>query len=169
MVCNKHARGAYALVMLYTGVRRGECLALTAEDVNIEARKLNVNKSVEYNNSNQGKITGTKASKLRKNATGRDTGARTVPIPDILISTLTALCDGKEAEDLLFHKKDGCLASQIAARRWWSSLKRWCHIAAGAKLYRNAVLVETSPFDPDITQHYLRHTYATDLPPRPLA
>jgi integrase len=76
---------------------------------------------------------------------------------------LTELCDGKEAEDLLFHKKDGDLASQIAARRWWSSIKRRCHIEAGAKLYRNAVLVETSPFDPDITQHYLRHTYATDL------
>jgi integrase len=161
-VCNEHPHDAYALVMLYTGVRRGECLALTAEDVDIEARKLNVSKSVEFKD-NQGIITGTKASKLRKNATGRDSGVRTVPIPDILIPTLIELCNDKVAEDLLFHKRDGSLASQITVRRWWSSIKRRCHIAAGASLYRNAVLVETSPFDPDITQHYLRHTYATDL------
>ena len=39
---------------------------------------------------------------------------------------------------------------------------RRCHIEAGARLYRNKVLTETSPFDDEITPHYLRHTYGTD-------
>ena len=40
---------------------------------------------------------------------------------------------------------------------------RQCHIVAGAKLYRNEVLLDTSPFDDNVTPHFLRHTYATDI------
>ena len=30
-------------------------------------------------------------------------------------------------------------------------------------MHRNAVLLETSPFGQEVTPHYLRHTYGTDL------
>jgi len=46
-------------------------------------------------------------------------------------------------------------------RRMWHSFYRACDIAAGAELYRNAVVKHA--FDPAITPHYLRHTYCTNL------
>ena len=35
--------------------------------------------------------------------------------------------------------------------------------AGWAKTYRNQVLVNTSPFGGEVTPHYLRHTYSTDI------
>lgn len=88
---------------------------------------------------------------------------REVPIPDLLLPTLIALCEGKKAEGIIFSKADGKHATKQTCRMWWRSFLRKCHIASGAELYRNKVELETSKFSDDITPHYLRHTYATDL------
>jgi site-specific recombinase XerD len=76
---------------------------------------------------------------------------------------MSKLCKSKKPEDLLFPKTNGKHATRQAVTWWWKSFARACHIEAGARLYRNAVLTETSPFGADVTPHYLRHTYATDL------
>lgn len=51
--------------------------------------------------------------------------------------------------------------SEQKVRTLWHSICRDWDIAMGAKLYRNKIVVHA--LDQDITPHYLRHTYATNL------
>ena len=90
-------------------------------------------------------------------------GTRDIPVPDKLLPVLKTLCDDKQLSDLLFPKEDGQNASKQATKFWWKSFLRQCHIVSGASLYRNAVEVETSRFGNEVTPHFLRHSYATDL------
>ena len=166
-VAETHPHGAYVLTMLYTGMRRGECLALLRSDIDLDKKRINITKAIQLN-GNQPKLAGTKSAEMKrakskKVVRGEDIGHRVVPIPDLLLPVLTELCADKKSGDILFPKTDGTYATQMVSRNWWRSIKRRCHITAGAKLYRNAVLLDTSPIDDNISVHYLRHTYATDM------
>ncbi|MDR0325885.1 MAG: site-specific integrase [Oscillospiraceae bacterium] len=163
-VAETHPRGPYVLTMLYCGLRRGETAALDRAAIDLENKRLTVNKSLTFD-GNVGDLGGTKAAKMRKNTprNGEEVGVRVVPIPDALLPILTEQCESKEPGAILFPKGDGKHATGQTLIWWWRSFSRACHITAGAKLYRNAVLYDTSPFGEEVTPHYLRHTYATDL------
>jgi len=163
-VAETHPRGAYALTMLYSGARRGECIALTRSDIDFENKRLNISKQLHFEESNVGKLSKTKSAKLRKSKKAEDdVGTRAVPIPDLLLSVLTVLCEGKEPNDLLFTNMSGNVLSRNTTQCWWHSIKRQCHLQAGAKTKNNAIIKESSPFDDTLSPHYLRHTYASDL------
>ena len=157
-VCETHKRGVYILIMLLCGLRRGECIALIRSDLDLVNGYISVNKAISHK-SGKAKLTKTKANKLRKD----DDGHRVVPIPDYLLPILVEYCKNLKPTQLLFPKQDGKMATDCACRRWWSSVKRQCHLVTGAKTKRNAILLETSSFGDEITPHYLRHTYATLL------
>ena len=151
-VAQTHPAGAYVLTMLLCGLRRGECVGLTIDNVCFDKKRLAIHKAIRYR-TNQGLIKGPKTQ----------AGIRHVPIPDILMPILKSHCAGKKPGSYVFTKVDGSRATGIAVRRWWESFHRQCHIVAGAKLYRNKILVETSPFGDEVSPHYLRHTYSTDI------
>ena len=67
----------FPYLLLYTGLRKGEALALTREDFDFKGKKINVSKSV-YHDANQPKI------KLPKT----EAGIRKVPILDPLLKTM---------------------------------------------------------------------------------
>lgn len=79
--------GIPALVMLYTGIRKGELLALKWEDVDLVGERLTVNKAVAFpDNSVSIKTPKTKA------------GTRTVPIPKKIIPLLQKAKDWAESD-----------------------------------------------------------------------
>ena len=160
-VSETHPRGLYYLTMMYCGVRRGEDLALTCADVDLTNKRLTINKAL-YLKGREPELSTTKAAKLRRRNKD-DSSIRVVPIPDILISKLGAWCEGKAPEELLFPKSDGKHATATAAKWWWKTFSRALHIEAGTPLYRNALQYDKAKFDVNVTAHYLRHTYATDL------
>lgn len=85
--CEGHRMGIPALVMLYTGIRKGELLALKWEDVDLKTERLTVNKAVAFhNNSVSIKTPKTKA------------GNRTVPIPKKIVPLLQKAKDGADSE-----------------------------------------------------------------------
>jgi integrase len=162
-VAKEHPRGPYVMTLYGTGIRRGECIALTPADIDLKKKQISITKSVVYN-GNAGAISTTKAKKLRKKRVkSDDDGSRIVPIPKIILPILTELCRGKKPGDLLFPADGGGIISKASVLRWWGSFKRACHIKAGAKMYRQALFLETSVFNDEVTPHYLRHNYATDL------
>ena len=78
--CEGHRMGIPALVMLYTGIRKGELLALKWEDVDLVGERLTVNKAVAFpDNSVSIKTPKTKA------------GTRTVTIPKKIIPRCAGL------------------------------------------------------------------------------
>ena len=158
-VADFHKAGIYVMTMLFCGLRRGECIALRVRDIDLKRPSINVDKRITFNNGN----TGEEKEGTKSRAGVRSLPKRVVPIPDLLKPFLAAQCAGKNPGDILFPKDDGKHATRQTVRWWWKSFLRQCHIAGGAKLYRNQVQVETSPFGDEITAHYLRHTFATDM------
>ncbi len=151
-VAKTHQCGPYILTMLFCGLRRGECIALRIDDIDFINKKIYVNKSLSLSkNIGKEKETKTKA------------GTREVPIPNILYPILMEYCSRKNNEDIVFSKGDGHHATKQTCAWWWKSFHRQCHLMAGAETYRNKIKTETSLFSDDITPHYMRHTYATDL------
>lgn len=144
-----HPMGIPALLLLYCGLRRGELLALTWTDIQIDKQSININKAVEFNGNNpQTKDTKTYAS------------TRVVPIPDIImaaiiharkISTSVMVCPSTKK----------LMMTKSAWRRAWENYQEYLNIQAGGKrAYRNnpGIIVLDN-----LTSHMFRHTYATML------
>ena len=143
-VAKKHYAGPWVLLMLDCGLRRGETVAIGAND--IKDGLLRISRAVEYKtNSNQATIKEPKS----------ESGVRFVPIPAELVAQLNT------KKRYFFLQKDGTMLTQTNLRRMWSSFHRACDRAAGAKIYRNKIIEHA--FAEDITPHYLRHTYCTNL------
>ena len=164
-VAKTHKRGAYIMTLLLCGLRRGECTALLVGDVDLANKRLNIDKAISYR-YNHGELTTTKSAKLRRKGESASEviGSRVVPIPDILLPYVEPLTINKPPDIILFPgKREGQYPSEQELNWWWRSYKRQCHLLLGATTYRNKLLTDTSYFGEEISLHYLRHTYATDL------
>ncbi len=141
-----HRMGVPALIMLYCGLRKGELLALTWEDIDLEAKILTVNKSAWFDNNRA-------AVKPPKSKAG----TRTIPIPDKLVNILRETA----TEGLVCPKKAGGLMTHTVYLRNWNSFIHYLNLKAGGK--------DRSRSNPKVwameafTAHQLRHSYATML------
>ena len=142
-----HRFGHAGMIMLYAGLRRGECLALTWEDVDLDKRIIRVNKSLEvFNNTSTVKTPKTKA------------GIRDVPIPDILMPVLIEL---KKPHGNVCTSVKGTQMTECAYQRAWASYMSYLNECAGGKIGlggKEPVWVMEK-----FTAHQLRHTYASML------
>lgn len=94
--------GMFAFFLLYTGLRRGEALAIRYEDIDRERKIIRVERAVEFVGNNPHiKTPKTKA------------GAREVPLLDVLDAVLP------EGSGLLFCREDGSLLTKTAYRKRW--------------------------------------------------
>ena len=125
---------AFISVLRYTGMRKGEALALNVDDINIYEKCIKISK-----NNVDGNIgpTKTKASE------------RIIPMPDILAKILTEyLAEYHTGQGLLFTNLHGePIGDHIFFKRWW---------AMAQKIYAGHA-------PNDFTAHIFRHTYASEL------
>lgn len=127
-----------AMIMMYAGLRRGELLALTWDDIDLVRQTITINKSAEVIN-NQIRI---------KDGAKTKSSVRVVNIPSALSDYLTEQ-KKKAKSDIVCPAADGSYMSLTSWRRMWQS-------------YIHA-LQQVNPHMPDFTGHWLRHTYATIL------
>ena len=120
-------------ILLYTGMRKGEALALHKNDVDKENMIINVCKTLVFK-VNQSDI---------KDTTKTAAGVRTIPILDPLKDILFNYVDSINSE-LLFPTISGTTFTDTAYRRMWSKFEN----AIGTK---------------EITAHIFRHNFATLL------
>jgi integrase len=125
---------AFLYTLLYTGLRRGEALALLKTDFDFNNKTVTVNKTVVF----------TANTAIIKNSPKTEAGNRIIPLPDVLIMLLQAYFSGSESE-YAFPSAKNLLMSQISFRRFWEKTKKVISI------------------QDDITPHIFRHTYATSL------
>ena len=143
-----HRMGVAVLVMLFCGLRRGEIIALTWNDVNIEDRTISVTKAATF---------GQNVAKIKCPKT--TAGNRIVPFPEQLVPIFR---EAKKNKSLyVCPAADGSMMTNTAWTTSWKSYQHYLNIQAGGRdaSRSNPKIVAIEPF----TAHQLRHTYATML------
>lgn len=141
-----HHRGAFFAIMLACGLRPAEARALTWFNLDLTSRTVAITQSMQDNSN---------IIKEPKTAAGR----RTIPIPDWYVEILKTV--KRSDSPYVFPNENGRPMDAQRYLKSWGSLVRMMDIAAGAKLYRNKIIMHA--LDQDLTPYNLRHTYATDL------
>lgn len=155
-----HRAQTGAMIMMYAGLRRGELLALTWQDVDLENGTISVTKSVEL----------IKGLPHIKQGGKTDAATRTVYIPRKLIDYLQSTPHNPLG--LVCSTVKGTPMTDTAWRRLWESYLTdlnikygdWAScIQTGGKRPAKHSPVEKPFLIPRITPHWLRHTFITML------
>lgn len=143
-----HRMGVAVLVMLFCGLRRGEIIALTWNDVDMDAMTISVTKAATFS-CNQADI---KCPKT-------EAGNRIVPFPAQLLPIFK---EARRSRALyVCPAADGSMMTNTAWTTSWNSYMHYLNIQAGGRdaSRSNPKVVAMDRF----TAHQLRHTYATML------
>lgn len=155
-----HRARRAAMLMMYSGLRRGEATALTWADVDLTARTIAVNKSWDF-----------VADRCKQPKTAA--GTRTVHIPQLLADFLSAERAADPDTLYVIHAADGARMTERAWRSLWKSYMSELNAKYafdGANRFavrkkdengkpRGALPIVIRTFTP----HELRHTFCTLL------
>ncbi len=146
-----------AMIMMYAGLRRGELIPLTWNDIDLKNKTITINKSVEMK----------KGKPIVKPFTKSLAGMRTIDIPQKLVNFLE---QQPKTNILVCHSAKGKLMTETAWKRMWNSYLLDLNIKYGD--FKNRIGgAPKSKYNPkgvefvipNITAHWLRHTFATML------
>lgn len=154
-----HRAQPAAIIMMLSGLRRGELSALTWNDVDLDARTITVNKTIEYDNN------GTPSLRY---VTKSAAGMRVVDIPQKLADYMASL---PHDNVLVVHSAHGGVMSATAWTKLWQSYMRELNIKYGERTPADLRRMKSSKPGPKvldmtippITLHWLRHTFCTLL------
>lgn len=144
-----------AMIMMFSGLRKGECLALQWKDIDLKKSTINVHQTLLMD-GNKSEI---------KYGAKTEAGIRVVDIPRKLVDFLKAQ-PKKSPFDYVVTNRQGNLMTKSSWRRLWDSYMTDLNLK-----YGNITHKPKSKFDPDgvpmvidtFTAHCLRHTHATNL------
>lgn len=139
----KHKYDLFALTLLFTGIRRGEALALTWQDIDFNKSVITISKSIEF-------IGNHALVKSPKTANSY----RTIPIPNPLMQVLIENRKSSHSDLLFTQISTGNPHTQTSYKKMW---QRWYNDFA-IYYYR-----ETGSSAQHLTAHMLRHYYITYL------
>lgn len=163
---SKHRGQLAAMIMLHSGLRRGELIALRWHDIDLEKGTISVNKAVSFD----------RGRPSEKKTTKTTAGIRTVYIPQKLIDYLREKDPG-DPDALVVPSAKGDIMTSSGWRRMWESYMAELNLRFGD--FEGIIDPNTGePYEkprskfcpkkipmviPPITAHWLRHTFITNL------
>lgn len=143
--------GLFAYFMLYSGLRRGELLALRWSDIDFDLEQIHVQRAM-YWEVNQPRLKEPKT----------DAGKRIVP----LLIPLVECLNPPKRDGYIFASDDGGMMTQTVFRRRWNMYCREAGIAKAtvtSHVGKNGQLYRRVRYTNDLEPHQLRHAFATIL------
>lgn len=142
-----HRMGLAGMIMLFSGLRKGELLALTWEDIDLDNRIITVNKSLSC-----------LCNKIKIKQPKTKSGIRKVPIPNKLFAVLDEV---KKSSGIVCTSAEGEQMTEMAYKRAWESYMKYLNTCAGGTkgCGKRKACWKMEKF----TAHMMRHTYATML------
>lgn len=137
--------GLFPYFLMYTGLRRGEALAIKYGDIDFEKKIINVEKSVYHkSNAPYNKITKT------------DAGTRTVVLLDCLAEKLPK---NKNPNDYIFPGSDGGAMRGSYYARHWNKWRKVTGLDVTSRQLRHtyATILFEAEIDVKDTQHLMGH------------
>lgn len=153
-----HRAQTAAMIMMYAGLRRGELLALTWQDIDLDAHTIKVERSVSM----------IKGKPHIKEGGKTDAATRTVYIPGKLVNYLRSTVHNPIG--LVCPTVKGSLMTETGFSRMWESYLNDLNIKYGnwadcmqtnGKCPSKYAPIEKPFLIPRITPHWLRHTFIT--------
>lgn len=137
--------GLFAFMALYTGMRRGELLALTWSDIDLENRIIHITKSLEHI-GNQPHLKPPKT----------ETSVGDVPILDKLYNVLTEL---PKQKGIIFPNSDGDYLTKTQYDHRWTAYAKATGITSTPHQFRHAyaTMLFEAGIPPEEAQVLLRH------------
>jgi integrase len=151
-----HRAQTAAMIMMYAGLRRGELIPLTWDDIDLSKKTISVNKTVEIINNKS----------IEKDTAKTKLSIRTVDIPNVLVEYLKSV---KKSSKYVCPSADNKMMSESSYKRMWDSYIKELNLKYGD--FSHLDKQPKSKFQPGgvpivipkITAHWLRHTFATML------
>ena len=138
--------GLFAFWAMYTGLRKGELLALSWDDVDLERREIRVNKAVCHVH-NRPQIGPPKT----------ETSVSTVPILDVLAAKIGP----RKRKGLVFPNEKGEYLTDSQFRKLWDAYKAESGVKATMHQFRHAyaTMLFEAGIPPEEMQVLLRHAH----------
>lgn len=160
IIDTEHRAQLPAMIMMFSGLRRGEVIPLQWSDIDFEKKTLSVNKSVEFI-SNQPII---KEGGKSKNA------KRLVPLPQILIDYLNDYrAKSKILSNTICLNNNNDMYTKTSWKRMWENYlsvlnEKYGYSQESIENFKSKHKNRKLPMIiENFSAHYLRHTFATML------
>lgn len=143
----EHRAQPAAMLMMYSGLRRGEATALLWSDIDFVNKTITVNKSYDFKNN-----------ELKEPKT--EAGTRIVTVPDKLIKYLDTL---ERKSIYVLTSAQGKMMTNASWQKLWESYILDLNLAYGTSIVKRdkndprGQVITIEPFSP----HCLRHTFCT--------
>jgi integrase len=143
--------GIYAYFLLYTGLRKGEALALQWQDIDFDNNQINVTKSVCYT----GYTPSIKSTKT-------EAGIRTVPLLESVKKHLLSMPGKHKKTDYIFSGSDKPISDKVYQKRW-KTYQSETGITETAHCFRHtyATILSENDIDVKTAQVLLGHSDIT--------
>lgn len=143
-------KDCFLAILYYTGIRRGEALALCPDDFDFVSGSVSISKTLIFTGFSDSEI---------KDCPKSDRGFRSIPLPADCINRIRSYIDS--CSGYIFHGQGAVLANRSFYRRFWESIVSELNIKAGYNPWKKKQK-DPKPIK-DLTAHIFRHDFCSSL------